>query len=156
MKREGKVIEGFPNYLIYPDGSVFSKKRNKFMKQKLDGKKHYYQVTLYKDGKHTTHSVHRLVALAHLPNHENKTCIDHINRIKTDNRLENLRWTTHSENKANVDIYSNNKIAIKNIIETEYNTYQIHIRRYKLRYSKNCKTLEEAIIQRDLMLSMWP
>lgn len=44
---------------------------------------------------------HRLVAETFIPNPENKREVDHINRNTSDNRVENLRWVTRSENNRN-------------------------------------------------------
>ena len=45
--------------------------------------------------------VHRIVAETFIPNPENKLEVDHINRIRNDNRVENLRWVTRLENAQN-------------------------------------------------------
>ena len=145
-------IKDFENYLIYEDGRVYSKKTNKFLKPFTDNSKGYLCCKLYNNyfKKNKTQKVHRLVAEHFIPNPDNKPQIDHINRIKTDNRIENLRWATNSENQLN-----KNKKINHNIFKTK-NTYYVKIKRIGLTYIKrNILTEEEAIIQRDLMLSMW-
>ena len=61
----------------------------------------YLAVCLTKNGKQKLFKVHRLVAETFIPNPESKPCIDHINTIKNDNRVKNLRWVTHKENNNN-------------------------------------------------------
>jgi hypothetical protein len=58
----------------------------------------YYYVVLHKNRKGKTWKVHRLVALAFIPNPDNKPCVDHIDTNTTNNNVENLRWCTHKEN----------------------------------------------------------
>ena len=107
-------IQNYPDYLIYSDGRVFTKKRNKFLKSMYD-KKGYQIVNLYRDGKRKSSKIHRLVGIHYIPNPENKTQIDHLNRIKSDNRVENLRWVSPSENQHNIGLQKNNKTGYKNI-----------------------------------------
>ena len=61
----------------------------------------YKRVGLSKEGVVKCYSVHRLVAKAFIPNPNNYPVIDHINTIRDDNRVENLRWTTPKENNQN-------------------------------------------------------
>jgi hypothetical protein len=58
----------------------------------------YYKLMLSKDGVKKMYAIHRLIAMAFIPNPESKPCINHKNGVKTDNRIENLEWCTYSEN----------------------------------------------------------
>ena len=58
----------------------------------------YYSVDLCKNGKVKTESVHRLVAIAFIPNPNSSKVVNHINGIKTDNRVENLEWVSYKDN----------------------------------------------------------
>ena len=59
--------------------------------------KGYFKVHLSRDGKRKSRSIHRLVAMAFLPNKLDKPQVNHINGCKTDNNLCNLEWNTQSE-----------------------------------------------------------
>ena len=63
----------------------------------------YYAVNLCKDGKSHAKGVHILVAEAFLEKPEGKCEVDHINRNRKDNRVENLKWCTHKENMNNTN-----------------------------------------------------
>lgn len=72
--------------------------------------KGYYRVKLNGDA----YQKHRIVALQFIENPENLPFVDHKNKIKTDNRIENLRWVSCSENNKN---RSGSKGVEYNIIE---------------------------------------
>jgi hypothetical protein len=58
----------------------------------------YYRVNLWRNNIFKVRKVHRLQMEAFVPNPENKRTVNHKNGIKTDNRLCNMEWATHSEN----------------------------------------------------------
>lgn len=66
-----------------------------------DDDNRYRIVTLWRDKRKYKIFVHRLVAEAFLPNPDKKKEVDHINGIRYDNRVDNLRWVTRSENRQN-------------------------------------------------------
>lgn len=114
---EGEIwrdVVGFENcYIVSSFGRVASKERyvatyfgkrkvtGKLLKLKISKTTGYYCVCLRNNGAKKYPSVHRLVAEAFIPNPSNKPQVDHIDRNKQNNSVENLRWCTGSENMLN-------------------------------------------------------
>lgn len=110
-----KDVEGYKGkYQVSNMGRVKSLNYLRTGKERIlsPGKngKGYLFVILWKNNKQKKLFVHRLVALAFIENPENKKQIDHINTIRTDNRVCNLRWCTAKEN-------TNNPISRKRFLE---------------------------------------
>ena len=142
-----KIIDGFPNYSISTTGIVTNIVTERVMKliKNTDG---YFRVDLYNKGERKKMLIHRLVALHFIPNIDNKLTVDHIDRNKTNNNIENLRWATRTEQNNNKSTTTNN-IINHHIYPTKSNTFQVQFKINGKFQSKNFKTIEEAIIYRD-------
>ncbi len=79
-------------------GDSFRRVRDRFLRS-ANGTVGYPYVTLIKNGIKKSKRIHRMLAIAFIPNPENKPQVNHKNGIKDDFRLSNLEWVTTSENQ---------------------------------------------------------
>lgn len=122
-----KDVNGYEGlYLVSSEGDILSlprtvKTRNasgcitihrkaKRIKPRLRGRGDlmYQAVTLSKDGKSKTYSLHRIVALAFIPNPENYDEINHKDENPLNNRVDNLEWCTR---QYNIDYSKSKRVA---------------------------------------------
>ena len=99
-----RKIKGFEDYEIDNDGNVYSHITNKILKNNLLSNG-YYHVTLYKEGKTYHKQVHRLVAIAFLPNPHNLPQVNHKDENPKNNHIE---LTLDSEGNIVVDYEKSN------------------------------------------------
>jgi len=129
-------IQGYPNYLIYPNGDIFSKNKKRMICKDINKKNGYVYSHLCHKGKQKSFLNHRLVALHYIPNPENYGDVDHIDSVRTNNDIKNLRWCSRSQN--------NEFIKSKNYSPHQNGGFNISIKRNKILFRKYVKTEEEA------------
>jgi len=151
--KKHKQIEGYDNYLIYSDGRVWSKiGKGRFLKPytMING---YVGIRLSKEGEVKNFRLHRLLAEHFIYNPHDKPEVDHINRIRDDNRIENLRWVTSSENNINKDKISTNKSGHKYIFFNKTrNNYRVVIVINRQQYGRQFKNKLDAICYKYILL----
>jgi hypothetical protein len=117
-------IQDFPNYEIYDDGRVYSKRRKIFLKP-IQTNQGYYTVNLSKEGSLHYKLIHRLVAIHFVDNPMNYKLVDHIDRNKNNMNYKNLRWVNLLMNQQNKSFFKNNTSGHKGIIYVKNkNKYQ--------------------------------
>ena len=128
-----KDVVGYEGlYQISNDGLIMNAKRHRVVKTHI-GTRGYYKLTLHKNGERHSAEIHRIIALAFIPNPNNYPVINHINGIKTDNRVENLEWCTIQRNSQHAYDYhlkevANNKPVVATNIENKESLYFISTR----------------------------
>lgn len=136
----------FFNYSISNLGNIKNNKKGNFLKPSIDGKG-YYVVRLYIDNKNAmTKKLHRLLGIHFLPNPNNYLEIDHIDKNKLNNSLDNLRWCNRNINNRNRNVYSNNKYKCITWSKKD-NVFRVSITiNSKSKYIGSYKMEEEAIL----------
>jgi hypothetical protein len=99
---EWKPIEECPDYQISNKGNVMSYKRNKaIVLKQVMSHRGYLSVKLSHYGVRKMCKIHQLVLKYFGPPQPPNTTPDHINRVKTENDIQNLRWATPEEQREN-------------------------------------------------------
>jgi len=95
------------SYQISNFGRIKNKKTTKILIANLD-KRGYPRIRLCFKSDRSSFRIHRLVAIAFIPNPENKLQVNHIDGNKKNNNYLNLEWNTNSENQLHA-----NKIGLR-------------------------------------------
>ena len=145
-----KDIVGYEGlYGIEEDGRVWSYGSNRYLKATVSNHE-YLRIGLKKDNINKQYLIHKLIAIAYIPNPDNKPFIDHINRIRTDNKINNLRWVTSSENNLNMPPRTDNISGQDHILYDKIrNRFRFRTQKDYKYHSRYFKTEQEAIDYRD-------
>ena len=110
-----KIIAGFETYSVSDHGNVKNNKTARIMKTRFHPEG-YIIVDMRLNKQRYSKRVHILVANAFIANPDEKACVDHIDNIKSNNNINNLRWATNSENQHNKSMSKNNTSGVKGVV----------------------------------------
>jgi hypothetical protein len=138
-------------YFYDEDGNLFSRETGKQVG--YFRRKYLIACVSYKDY-HFFTALNKIIFCLHNGRWAKKGYdVDHINRIKTDNRPCNLRESTKSENGSNKSVLKNNKLGVKNVFLTDkYCIVKIskNGKRYEKRFTRFKKFSDEELIQKSI------
>jgi hypothetical protein len=136
-------VANYPGYKVSSFGNVIGKFGRQI--KPWDNCRGYNTVWICNENGKKKCTIHKLVGMAFLPNPENKPTIDHLNRNRKDNRVENLRWATHSEQRI-TSPPPLNPLGERNINSTENGKFRFVMKRNKeTLINKIYNTFEEAM-----------
>lgn len=113
-----KNIVKFEKYSVSNTGKIKNNDSDKILKQRLN-KSGYMQVSVKpngRQGKSKTFRIHRVLAVAWIPNPNDLPQVNHKDGIKTNNTISNLEWVTHQQNIRHA--FDNNLVPIKRGVDT--------------------------------------
>ena len=142
-EEQWKIMIDYPNYSISSLGVVRNDTTKKIIKNHLD-LRGYLTTCLCKNGKGKSFKHHRLLGIHFIQNPEKLPEIDHINNIRTDNRLENLRWVSTEQNGRNKKKKTNTSSQYQGVSWWERD------KKWKARITINQKTKHIGVFSTEL------
>jgi hypothetical protein len=144
-----EFINGYENlYKINRYGDVHSCMYNRLRTHQVS-KDGYKFVSLRRDGVRHKCFIHRLLALQYIDNPDNLSEVDHIDRNKNNNSVENLRWVSRLTNARNKSNYKDNLTPEQLEARKDRTRERARLWAEKNRREKGCKTKEEMTKTED-------